>query len=88
MVNKVKQNLSLYQNSNVAYSVFFSNNLFDDPNILSKLSALCKNKPILIVMDKNVSKIYSQQIEKYFKSINQEVNFINFIEISLKFLHH
>lgn len=75
MVAKVKQSLNLYQSFEVNYPVYFSNNLFCDSNVLKRLSVLCKNKSILIVLDENISKIYGQKIKKYFKLISNNVYF-------------
>lgn len=66
-----KENLLiLNQNLNINYPVYFSQNIFDPNNkIGSILSNDCKNKKILIVIDKNVNRIYGKKITNFFNKI-------------------
>lgn len=69
MVVLNKQRLSLHQNIKINYPVYFMSDFFAKKNSI-KLKRLCKNKKLLIVIDKNVSNIYGKIIKDFFKSLN------------------
>lgn len=76
MIREKSDSLVLTQSSDISYSVSFPKRIFNtklDPN--KGLQKLCKNKKSLIVIDKNVNKIYGKKIKKYFNSINGDFFF-------------
>lgn len=71
MLIKKKSLLILTQNLSINYPVYFSKNIFDLKNKIGNyLSDMCRNKKILIVIDKNVNSIYGEQIKSFFEKIS------------------
>lgn len=77
MVAMLKQKLSLHQEIKINYPIYFSENLFSKQSNFKELRRLCSNKPLLVVIDKNVSKIYGKLIKNSFNSFNHQVSFLN-----------
>lgn len=59
--------LVLNQNLEINYPVYFSEGIFNTKSKNSNnLSKICRNKKIMVVIDKNVNKIYGKEIKLFF----------------------
>lgn len=69
-----KENLLvLKQNLDIRYPVYFSKNILDPKNKISNyLGDACKNRKILIVIDKNVNRIYGKKIKRFFEKTSAD----------------
>lgn len=73
MLTKKGDLLILDQSLNISYPVYFSENILNPTSKIGHLlNDLCKNKKILIVVDKNVNRIYGNQIRAFFEKISND----------------
>lgn len=74
MIKSDEISIKLSKNNPLSYTVYFVDDLFN-PSTKSSLQTLCKDKKILIVIDKKVFNLHGRIIEKYFKLFNKQYEF-------------
>lgn len=66
MLKKNNNKLILNQNLKINYPVYFSEDIFNLKDRKNCLIKICKGKKIMVVIDKNVNKIYGKEIKRFF----------------------